>query len=748
MFKKIFTINFFLILFATVLYSEVIDNIKVLGNKRISKESIIVFGNIELDKNYLENDLNIILKKLYQTNFFKTINLGIQNKTLNIDLIENPIIESLTISGIKQISLVEQLRTFLSLKERSSFVETLFLKDVNTITSMVKQNGYYFAKIKTSKVIDNQLNTVKVFYDIDLGKKAKISKIEFLGDKKIKDGKLRRLVASEEARPWKFISQKTFLDKERINLDTRLLSNYYKNNGYYLATIENSFAEFIDDNSFKLIFNINAGKKYFLNNFDLIIPDKYDSKRFDLIKADLVKLKDKSYSPLKIARILKQIDKIALTKEFEFINSSITETIVGDNKINLTVNIVESDIYYVEKINILGNQYTYEEVIRNFLIVDEGDPFNEILFNKSINNLKSRRYFSSVKTNTSEGTNKDQKIIDIEVVEQPTGEISLAAGLGTTGASLGGGVKENNFLGRGIILNTSLIVSENKVNGAFSYVKPNFRNSDNSLITSVKSTTTDNLKDFGYKSKNIGFSLGSSFQQYEDTVITPTVVFDYEDMETNATASTNLKKQKGSYTDAYFNYTVDYDLRDQKYQTTEGSRTIWTQRIPVYSESYELLNGITHSIFTPITNDIVGRVSVYSRAINAISSDKDVRLSRRLFVPSGKLRGFESGKIGPIDNGSYVGGNYVTTLNAAASLPNFLPDFQNIDFNVFFDAANVWGIDYDKSIDERSAIRSSIGLALDVNTLIGPLNFSLTQPLTKASSDKTETFRFNLGTTF
>ena len=748
MFKKIFTINFFLILFATVLYSEVIDNIKVLGNKRISKESIIVFGNIELDKNYLENDLNIILKKLYQTNFFKTINLGIQNKTLNIDLIENPIIESLTISGIKQISLEEQLRTFLSLKERSSFVETLFLKDVNTITSMVKQNGYYFAKIKTSKVIDDQLNTVKVFYDIDLGKKAKISKIEFLGDKKIKDGKLRRLVASEEARPWKFISQKTFLDKERINLDTRLLSNYYKNNGYYLATIENSFAEFIDDNSFKLIFNINAGKKYFLNNFDLIIPDKYDSKRFDLIKADLVKLKDKSYSPLKIARILKQIDKIALTKEFEFINSSITETIVGDNKINLTVNIVESDIYYVEKINILGNQYTYEEVIRNFLIVDEGDPFNEILFNKSINNLKSRRYFSSVKTNTSEGTNKDQKIIDIEVEEQPTGEISLAAGFGTTGASLGGGIKENNFLGKGIILNTALIVSENRIDGSFSYVKPNFRNSDNALITSVKSTTTDNLKDFGYKSKNIGFSLGSSFQQYENTLITPTVVFDYEDMETNAAASTNLKKQKGSYTDAYFNYTIDYDLRDQKYQTTEGSRTIWTQRIPVYSESYELVNGITHSIFTPITNDIVGRVSVYSRAINAISSDKDVRVSRRLFVPASKLRGFESGKIGPIDNGSYVGGNYVTTLNAAASLPNFLPDFQNIDFNVFFDAANVWGIDYDKSMDERSTIRSSIGLALDVNTMIGPLNFSLTQPLTKASSDKTETFRFNLGTTF
>ena len=258
MFEKIFKINIFLILFATSLYSEVIDNVNVLGNKRISKESIIVFGNIELNKSYRENDLNIILKKLYQTNFFKTINLGIENKTLNIRLIENPIIESLTISGIKQKSLEEKLRTFLLLKERSSFVETLFLKDINLIKKMVKQNGYYFAEINSSKVLDNQLNTVKVVYDIDLGKRAKISKIEFLGDKKIKDGKLRKLIASEEARFWKFISTKTYLDKTRINLDTRLLLNYYKNSGYYLARIDNSFAEFVDDSSFKLIFNINA----------------------------------------------------------------------------------------------------------------------------------------------------------------------------------------------------------------------------------------------------------------------------------------------------------------------------------------------------------------------------------------------------------------------------------------------------------------------------------------------------------
>ena len=253
MFKKIFKINFLLIFFATTLYAEVISSLNVSGNKRISKESVIVFGNIELNKNYSENDLNIILKKLYQTNFFKSINLEIENKILNIRLIENPIVESLTITGIKQKSLEEKLRTFLSLKERSSFVESIFLKDINIITDIVKQNGYYFAKISSNKIKNDELNTVNVSYDIDLGKKAKISKIEFLGDKKIKDGKLRRLIASEETRFWKFISTKTYLDKARINLDTRLLLNYYRNNGYYNATIDNSFAEFVDNNSFKLM---------------------------------------------------------------------------------------------------------------------------------------------------------------------------------------------------------------------------------------------------------------------------------------------------------------------------------------------------------------------------------------------------------------------------------------------------------------------------------------------------------------
>ena len=144
---------------------------------------------------------------------------------------------------------------------------------------------------------------------------------------------------------------------------------------------------------------------------------------------------------------------------------------------------------------------------------------------------------------------------------------------------------------------------------------------------------------------------------------------------------------------------------------------------------------------------MITNVSFYGKAVNTLDGE-DVRISKRLYMPSTKLRGFESGKIGPIDNNDHIGGNYISAVNFNVSLPQLFPSFQNIDFSLFLDAANVWGVDYDKAIDDNSKIRSATGVAMDLSTPIGPLNFSLSQPITKSSSDITETFRFNLGTTF
>ena len=746
-----FLIKAILIIFLTTssAIAEILNEVEINGNQRISEGTIIILGGIKKNVDYDNNKLNSILKNLYDTNFFNDIQLKLSDGKLSINVSENPIIEDIEITGIKKKEYIKKIFEEITLKNRKSFTENQLLKDINLIKNILKTSGYYFAKVESSLVENNELNSIRLKINIDLGEKAKIKKISFIGDKKIKDKKLLEAIASEEHKFWKFISNKVYLNQSTIELDKRLLENYYRNLGYYKVKVLNSFSEFSDGGYFKLIFNIDSGNKYFFNNFNLNLPDDYNKSDFNKIEKIFNELKNENYSLDNLNLILKEIDKIASERLYEFIDAKVDEEIIEDNKINFTFNIIDSDKFYVEKINILGNFQTIEEVIRNKLIVDEGDPLNNLLHTKSIDNIKSLRIFKTVKSEIKEGSNSNLKIIDIIVEEQPTGEVSLLAGVGTTGTTVGGGITEKNFLGKGINLETNLEISEETIKGKFIYSKPNFAYTDNTLFTSIKATTSDFLTDYGYKVKETGFSLGTRYEQYENLFFSPEISMSFEDLKTNSTASSQLKKQEGTYEDFYFNYGLSYDLRDSAYRPTSGNQTTFYQDLPVISGNNELSNTLIYTQYKSLNSsaDMIGKASLYLKAVNSLN-DSDVRISKRNQVPYNRLRGFEKGKIGPVDNTDYIGGNYVTAINLSTNLPGILNTVENIDFLYFIDIANVWGVDYNSAIDNSNKIRTSTGIGLDWLTPIGPLSFSLTQPLTKTSTDKTETFRFNLGTTF
>ena len=744
LFIKTIIVFFFLL---SLVRAESLQKIEITGNKRISDQTIIIFSEIEINDEITKSKLDDVIKKLYKTNFFRNINLSFENQTLLLQVEENPIIENLQITGIKKQSLVEFIKDKLQLKEMKSFNQELLSADINLIYNILKTNGYYFTNITSSKSLDDELNSIDLKIDVELGEKAKIKKIVFLGEKVFKEKRLKEVIVSEEHKFWKFISRNVYINQELINLDKRLLSNYFKNNGYFKVKIENSFVEFDKNSNFNLIFNITPGKKYFFNDFSLNLPSNYDTELFKKISKKFSKLKGDEYSLLKINDLLDDINDIALSRQYEFINASIVEKI-NDDKINFDINISESDKFYIEKINIRGNFNTLEEVVRNNLIVDEGDPFNEILFNKSINNIQSLGIFKKVKTDIKDGSKNSFKEIDIDVEERPTGEISLTAGFGTTGETIGAGIKENNFLGKGVKLNTNLELTSDSIKGQFIYAKPNFNYSDNTLFTSLKSSTTDLLTNSGYKTSNIGFSLGTKFEQFQNIFLSPEIDFLIEDLETSDKASNILKKQEGSYTDLYFNYSINQDLRDKRYRTESGYVTTFSQELPLLSDNAELSNAfeITNYKKLSSTSDMVGKVSFYGKTITGLSDD--VRISKRLNVPAYRLRGFQRGKVGPIENNDYIGGNHLTSMNLSATLPNIVEGLDNLDVGVFVDAANIWGVDYDSSIDDKSTLRSSAGVALNLMTPIGPLSFSFANALSKASTDKTETFRFNLGTQF
>ena len=747
-------INFFfkslliVFFFPSFVFAQIIDSIVISGNKRISDNTIKVYSKLDQYESFNENNLNQILKDLYKTDFFKDINISIKDNILYVDVVESPIIENLEINGIKKNDLNKFLLDNISLKNKRSFNNEKLQNDLKIIENILKSSGYYFSKISVSELYNNELNSVQITINVNLGKKAHIKNISFIGNKIFKDKQLREIIASEEHKFWKFLTKNVYINENLLNLDKRLLSNFYKNSGYYNIKINSTFVELDKDENFKLVYNIDAGNKFFFNNFNIKVPADYNQGIFDEMQKKFNKFIDTEYSLYVIEDFLDQINDAALLKQFEFIDASVSEEIVGNDRVDITINIKESKKEYVEKININGNYVTIEDVVRNSLIVDEGDPFNQILFNKSLNNIRSLGIFKTVDYKISTGSSDEFKIIDVDVVEQPTGEIMAGAGYGTSGGTVLLGIKEKNFLGQGITLNANLELTEESIKGSLDYIEPYFNFSDNSLFASISNTENDYLDTFGYKTNEFQLSSGTSFEPYEKIIFSPNLSLSYENLDTNSKASNAIKKQKGTYSDIYFNYSLINDNRDNKFNPQTGNRTNFTQELPLYSDVNEISNAIEFTTYKKFSrqSDIVNKISIYSKMIN--SFDNDVRISKRLHVPSSRLRGFEKGKIGPIDNNDYIGGNYIAAFNLSTKLPNLLAEFENIDFSIFLDTANIWGIDYNDALDDRSTLRSSAGLAVNVLTPIGPLSFSFSEAFSKASSDKTEIFRFNLGTTF
>ena len=745
MFKFIIHFLVFTMIIASSAYSKNYEKITINGNERISNETILVFSEVNNEDTLDENLLNNILKNLYESGFFKDVSVKIENNDLIINVIENPIIQTVFIEGLKAKKIEKSVYELISLKDRSSYNLYAVKKDETKILNHLKELGYYFSKI-TSSYQDLGDNKIDLLYEVELGKKAKISKISFVGDKKFKDGTLKGIIVSEEYRFWKVISGKKYLNENLINYDKKLLNNFYKNKGFFNVQIESSFANYLGNDEFEIIYNILSGDKFYFNEFNLNLPIDYERENFNQLNKIFDKFKGETYSLNAIDKILKEIDNIVLNKQFEFLKATVNEQI-EDNLINLTFDIEESEKFYVEKINIYGNNVTREDVIRNNLVVDEGDPFNELLQNKSLNNLKSLNFFSKVDTEIIDITNEYKKIINITVEEKPTGEIMAGAGVGTSGGSLQFGVSENNFLGRGIEFSTDLTVSTETIKGLVSMNNPNYKGSNRSLNTSLESTITDRLTDFGYKTNKTGFTVGSGYEFYDDLFWNTGISSYIEKLDTTSSASASMKKQEGSDFNTYFNQTISYDKRNQRYKTSDGYISRFTQNIPLISDTYTFTNGYDYKIYNQWYDENVVTAGFYLKTTNSLSGD-NVKLSDRLYLPASKLRGFESGKVGPKDGNNFIGGNYAATFNVASTIPKVLQGLQNTNLSIFFDAANVWGIDYNSVLADKSKIRSSAGIAVDFYTPIGPLNFSFTQPITKGKNDITETFRFNLGTTF
>ena len=742
---KIFTV--FIFLFLTNNSFSEIKKVVIIGNTRVSSntiESLVDKKVSNVDSIYINN----LTKKIYDTDFFSDVKIYYNQDVLTISVSENSVVNFFYINGLKDDDL-DKVNKIITLKENAIFSISKLKKDIEAVKEYFKSIGYYFATVdpEVIKIKDNQINLI---INIDKKDNSKIRNIYFIGDKFFSSSQLADVISSTEDGWWKLFSS-SILNEQQVEYDKQLLKDFYKSKGFYDVQIENTFANVDASKNFNLTFSINSGKRYKFGYVE-IKPNNPIYKEKDILEIKNISdklLKNEYYSPSDISKLTKQIGNYFDTNKFRNYEINIQENKSQNETIDISVQLNEEQKKLLNKINISGNSITEEKVIRDNLYLSEGDNLNSSKLKKSVDNLKSKQYFSKVDYKLQDSIEKkNSSDLNLFVKEQATGNISAGVGYGTNGAMFQGSVNEKNFLGQGINLNFTGTFSSQSVSGEFGYVNPNFRASDKELglfLTSQK----DDYSNSGYINKTLGTRIATKYEIYEDFYFRPNVNIQSDKLETNSSASALLQSRQGTNLTTGVGYIFSIDHRDSRYSPTSGYISYFEQNYAtLFSDIPAIQTTLGSTIYKELFSDkYIGSAKVRLSNSTALNN-KDIKISDRLYASQTDLRGFELRGTGPIDGGAHVGGNYLATLSLKSTFPNPIPDNLRPNSYLFFDAGNVWGVDYSDLISSNSKVRSSTGIALDIMSPMGPLSLTYAIPLSKSSTDKEQRFLFNIGSSF
>jgi outer membrane protein insertion porin family len=722
-----------------------IKKINIIGNKRVSNntiESLVDKKKDKIDSIYINN----LTKNIYDTDFFSDVKIDFNQEVLTITVVENPIVNFFYINGIKDDDL-DKINKIFIIKENAIFSSAKLKQDVERVKDYFKDLGYYSIIVdpEVYKIENNQVNLI---LNIDKKDVSKIKNIFFIGNKYFSSSALLSVISSAEDGWWKLFSSSA-LSEKKIEYDKELLKDFYKSKGFYDVQIETVFANLDSSKNFSVTFSINSGKKYSFGQFEIKSNNNIKDIDVNEIKVFSNKtIKNQIYSSEVVSKLSNQIIKFIEEKKYNNIDIRVEEVKSKDQNIDILVSLDPGKNLFLNKINIKGNNITQEKTIRDNLVISEGDNLNNSKIKKSIDQIKSKQYFSRVDYKIDDSEKKNFKDLNIIVKEQATGSISAGVGYGTNGGMFEASVNEKNFLGQGVNLNLLARLSTEKISGEFTILNPNFNNSEKELYNSLFSDT-DDYKNSGYQNKRIGDKIATKYEIYEDIYFRPNLLIQYDKLETSSTASSLLKSRSGNYTTTSIGYNFSADFRDSKSNPTSGNVSYFEQNIAtLLSDIPTVQTSIGTTFYKELINEnFIG--SLRARIDAGIGLDnKDIKLSDRSHGSVSVIRGFENRGIGPVDGGDHVGGNYLASLSLRSTFPNPIPENLRANTIIFFDAANVWGVDYSNNIADSNKIRTSVGVGLDIMSPFGPVSFSYAVPLSSLSTDKKQNFLFNIGSSF
>ncbi len=740
-----------------ILTGEPIADIRVEGNQRIEAETVLSYMQLSPGDRFEAARIDRALKNLFSSGLFADVSFRREGDDLVVAVVENPIINRLAFEGNNRIG-DEELQNEVQLRPRVVYTATKVQADAKRILDIYRRSGRFAATVEP-KVIPLDQNRVDLVFEIHEGDITEVRRIDFVGNKIFSDSDLRGEILTKESAWYRFLSANDTYDPDRLTVDREALRNFYLKEGYADFRVVSSIAELSPDrNAFFITFTVEEGDRYVFGPIDVRTALK--DLEPESLRDDISTVEGDWYNAEEVESTINRVSDKVGDLGYAFVEVRPQAQKDRENKtIALTYDIQEGPRVYVERIDISGNVRTLDEVIRREFRIVEGDAFNASKIRRTRQRIQNLGFFSQVDLQTVQGSSPDRTVVEVNVEEQSTGELSFGAGFSTSDGPVGNvGLRERNLLGRGQDLRLDFVISGNRSQLNFSFTEPYFLDQELSAGLDAYRTETDRTDNTTYKERNLGggFRFGWDWSEFLRQNVRYNLSSD-DIFDVKTTSSEVIQVQAGEAISSVISQEIAYDRRDNRLNPTEGYFIrLQNDAAGLGGDTQYLRTRLNAGYFRPIGDDLIASVS--GEAGYIMGFDQNIRITDMFYLGGANLRGFESRGVGPrdLETGDFLGGKKYASGTVQLSFPLGLPEEYRIRGRAFSDFGTLFDTEFSNvdtdgdgvTIADESSIRASVGAGLTWDSPFGPFAFDLAYPILKEDSDKEEFFRFSVGTRF
>ena len=759
--------------FSQAAMAATVNNVVFNGNQRVENETILSYMQLGVGDQFSDEAIDTSIKALFQTGLFRDVSVVRQGGSLVVTVSENPLINIVNVEGNEEVD-DETLLKEVEVRERIIYTKARVAADTKRILAVYQKQGFYNVRV-APKLIRLPENRINLVFEVNEGGKTQVEQINFSGNDAFSDGDLRDVIATKEHSKLFFFLRNTTYDADRLEYDKELVRRYYLKNGYADVDVVSADARLTDDGqSFVIDFIVTEGPRYSIADVAVNIGD--NNLNPDALARKVSTGVGDTYNAAKVDKSVEKLTLEASNQGFVFAK---VEPKVDRNPsnatVNLTYNITEGPRTYVERIDIIGNTRTLDDVIRRELRLYEGDAYNRTLIERARRRLTALDYFEKVDFREEEGSAADKVVLVIEVAEKATGSVTFSIGYSTVETVVGSvGLEERNLFGRGynVKLNTQLSFKKQQVD--FSFTEPYFMGTAVSAGIDLFATRVDNKSASSYTSEQIGGALRTGFALDEFSSMNFKYLLAHRVTKgvTIDSASPAIIEQQGKDWKSALSATYIYDDLDNPLNPASGLRAELETEVAGLGGSTQYASVEGHAwYFIPLLDEKVV-VKIEGNAGHQQSFGKrDIPLQDRFFKGADSFRGFAQSGIGPKQIGNDGGMDSIGAQTYAigtieANFPIGIPEAWGISGTVFSDFGTVFGTDQrsvahlgtncpgsvtftgDCSVLDSMGFRASVGAGVIWQSPFGPLRLEAAYPILKKKFDEKEIVRFSIGTRF